>query len=61
MRNNLPLLLQRLEQAKRHLEEIIPTLTDADAADYRVIEGAQDAVKGVSEVVHYSTQNKTMR
>ncbi len=58
MRNNLPLLIQRLEQAKQSLEEIIPTLTDADAADYRVIEGAQDAYKGVGEVVHYSKQNK---
>lgn len=57
MRGNLSELIRRLQKARNKLDNAIQRLTQEDADDYRVIEGAQDACRGVDEVDHYSKQN----
>ena len=57
MRGNLSELIRKLQRARNVLDNAIQRLTAEDANDYRVIEGAQDVVKGVDEIDHYSRQN----
>ena len=57
MRGNLSELIRQLLQARNKLDSVIQQLSDEDAKDYRVVEGAQDLVRGVREVEHYSKQN----
>ncbi len=57
MRGNLSELIRRLQKTRNILDNAIQRLTEEDANDYRVIEGAQDAIKGVQEIDHYSKQN----